>query len=392
VIAVLLSLLTQADLAERGEKLSARLEEIRGLRFKTPLRFREGGRADYARYVLENAKIVYGEDLPGAGDALKSLGLIPKVLRLDLALTAHAGFGVKVFCHGEECVLLDPKAGDDWVLNKMALGLVDQHHAPKVPATYDARMALSALRMGDAEVVKILVLYGGKVPADLAPRLAKDAREWETSGSKLAGAVVPRVLLRTADFPWRRGALLALAVHAKGGFAELDRAYARPPASTEQALHPEKYLADERPVELDPAPAEKTLAAAGWKTSFRTVLGELGTASVLETHFGREDLSAASAGWAGDALLVAEREGQPAAVLWLTEWDAESDAEEFLTEARRLAAKLTPAESGLAAGAWRKKTSVLFASNLPRDLKDGLAEAAWTSTRRRGPAESRFGD
>jgi hypothetical protein len=391
VIAVLLLLLTQDGLAERGEKLAARLEELRGLRFKTPLKLREGTRADYARYVLENARGVYGDDLATAGAGLKALGLIPKVLRLDLALTAHAGFGVKVFCHGEELVLLDAQAGDDWVLNKMALGLVDQHHAPKVPATYDARMALSALRMGDAEVVKILVLYQGKVPAELAPRLATDAREWETSGSRLAGAVVPRVLLRTADFPWRRGALLALAIHAKGGFAELDRAYARPPASTEQALHPEKYLADERPAELDPAPAEQLLAGAGWKPAFRTTLGELGTASVLETHFGREDLAAASAGWGGDALLISEKADAPALVLWLTEWDAESDAEEFLAEARRLAARLTPAESGLAAGAWRRKTSVLVAANVPRDLRDGLLEAAWTSKRRRG-AESRFGD
>lgn len=385
-------LLCQDGLAERGEKLAARLEELRGLKFKTPLKLREGTRTDYARYVLENAKGVYGDDLLAAGSGLKSLGLIPKVLRLDLALTAHAGFGVKVFCHGEELVLLDPKAGDDWVLNKMALGLVDQHFAPKVPPTYDARMAFAALRMGDAEMVKILVLYQGKAPDGIAARLAGEARDWETSGSKLAGAVVPRVLLRTADFPWRRGAVLALALHAKGGFAEIDRAYARPPASTEQALHPEKYLADERPWEIDPAPVAAALAAAGWKEAFRTGLGELGTAAVLETHFGKEDLAAASAGGAGDALLVAEKEGQPALVAWLTEWDAESDAEEFLSEARRLAAKLTPAEGGLSAGAWRKKNAVVFACNVPRELRDGLLEAAWTSPRRRAGADSRLGD
>ena len=106
-----------------------------------------------------------------------------------------------------ELVLLDPKAGDDWVLNKMALGLVDQHYAPKVEPTYDAQMAFAALRMGDAEVVKCHVLYPAKLPDDLTTSLAAGAKDWETSGSKFASAVVPRVLVRTGDFPWRRGAI-----------------------------------------------------------------------------------------------------------------------------------------------------------------------------------------
>ena len=230
----LLVLLPQEDvLQKRGEALSARLEALRGLAFKTPRKLREGSRLDYARYVLGNARRLYGEDLGAAGEGLKALGLIPRALRLDLAVTTHAGLGVKVFCDAGELVLLDAKAGDDWLLNKMALGLIDQHYAPKIPPTYDAQMAFAALRMGDAEVVKCHVLYPERLPPDLATSLAAGAKEWETSGSKFASAVVPRVLVRTGDFPWRRGAVFALGLHARGGFAALDRAYARPPASTE---------------------------------------------------------------------------------------------------------------------------------------------------------------
>ena len=136
---LLLGLLAQDDLQARGDALALRLERLRGLRFKTPLQFREGSRLDYARFVLANARRLYGEDLGAAGEGLKALGLIPRALRLDLAVTTHAGFGVKVFCHGGELVLLDPKAGDDWVLNKMALGLVDQHYThptTRPPRTY----------------------------------------------------------------------------------------------------------------------------------------------------------------------------------------------------------------------------------------------------------------
>lgn len=379
---LLAAVLAQDDgLQKRGEALTARLEAIRGLSFKTPLAFRAGGRLDYARYVLGNTRRLYGEDLGAAGEGLKALGLIPRALRLDLAVTTHAGLGAKVFCDGGELVLLDSKAGDDWLLNKMALGLIDQHYAPPVPASYDAQMAFAALRMGDAEAVKYHVLYPEKLPEDLIRRLAAEAKDWESSGSKFASAVVPRVLVRTGDFPWRRGAVFALGLHAKGGFPALDRAYARLPASTEQVLHPGKYAAAEAPVSVDVAGAVDVLKSAGWSEAFRTTLGELGTALVLETHFGREDLSSASEGWGGDTLSVFTRDGQAPIALWATVWDRDVDAAEFHGPAIRLAGRLAPAESGLAGVAERRGAAVLFAAGVPGALRDRLLEAAWAGKR-----------
>ena len=380
VVLLLLGLLAQDDLQKRGDALSARLETLRGLRFKTPLRFREGSRLDYARFVLANARRLYGEDLGAAGDGLKALGLIPRALRLDVAVTTHAGFGVKVFCHEGEVVLLDPQAGDDWVLNKMALGLIDQHHAPRAADTYDAQMAVAALRMGDAEVVKYHVLYKDGLPADLRKNLAAQAVEWETSGSKLASAVVPRVLVRTGDFAWRRGALLSLALHAKGGFAELDKAYARPPTTTEQVLHPEKYAANEAAAAIDLAPAVEALKAAGWAEAYRTTLGELGAALALESHFPREDLASASEGWGGDTLAVFTKEGAAPLLLWASAWDRDPDAVEFHGQAVRLAGRLAQAEAGVS-GAQRRGAVVLLSVNVPAALTDKVLEAAWSGKR-----------
>lgn len=375
---LLLLLPAQDDLQKRGEALSARLETLRGLRFKTPLKFREGSRLDYARFVLANARRVYGDDLGVAGSGLKALGLIPRALRLDVAVTTHAGFGVKVYCHEDELVLLDPKAGDDWVLNKMALGLADQSFAPAPEDTIDARLAFAALRMGDAEVLKCRVLYPGGFPPQFAETLAAQAKDWETSGSKLASAVVPRVLIRTGDFPWRRGAIFALALHARGGFAEIDKAYARLPASTEQILHPAKYFANEAPSKIDLAPAVDALKAAGWAEAFRSTLGELGAAMALETHFPREDLAAASEGWAGDTLAVFEKEGLAPLVLWATAWDRDEDAAEFHAQAARLAAKLGGDQP---AGAQRRGAVVLLSAGLPGTVRDKVLDLAWTGKR-----------
>jgi hypothetical protein len=370
---LLLALTLQQDLERRRDELSSKLEMLRGLSFKSPLVLREGTRREYAAYVLDNAKRVYGTDLSAAEKGLKALGLLPPKLRLDVAITAQAGFGAKVFCTGGEVILIDPKAGDEWVLNKMALGLVDQCFAPPAAATYDAQMAWAALRMGDAEVVKHLIWTSGKITGDTVKKVSQETVAWEKGDSKLASAVAPRLFVRTADFTWRRGAVFALTQYTLG---KLDQAYGRPPASTEQVIHPEKYLADEKPILIETDAAQEFLAAHGYKPVYRTVLGELGVALVLETHFPQEDLSSVSEGWGGDTFAVFEKEGTAPLVLWLTEWDSEEDAVEFQAQAFRLMKRVVAPDSDVGAPVLRKKTSVVFAINVPKDLQDGLLDAA----------------
>ena len=370
---LVLAFLAAQDHDKRRDELSARLESIRGLKFKSPLVLREGTRKEYAAYVLDNAKRVYGGDLASAEKGLKALGLIPPKIRLDVAITAQAGLGAKVFCSGNDIVLLDPKAGDEWILNKMDLGLVDQHFPPPARATFDGQMAWAALRMGDAEVVKHLIWTSNKITEETAKKVADETLAWERGESKLASAVVPRLFVRTADFPWRRGAVFALAQHAGG---TLDKTYARPPESTEQILHPEKYAAQEGPISFETARLDDFMTAGGWKLGYRTVFGELGAALVMETHFPQENLASVSEGWGGDTLRVFEKEGAAPLVVWLTDWDTEEDAIEFQAQAFRLIKRLLLPESELAAPAVRKTTTVVFGVNVPKELQDGLVEAA----------------
>jgi len=384
----LLGLLVQDDLEKRRDAAATRLEELRGLPFKAPLGIRAGTRREYAAFARENARLVYGNDLASAEKALKALRLIPPVLRLELALMAHAGIGVKVFCSRGEILLLDPTAGEDLLLNKMTLGLIDQHWELRGAATYDAQMALASLRMGDAELTKHLFWHRGKLPEGHARKLADGASEWEKGTSRLASAVVPRIFVRTADFSWRRGGAFAAALHAEGGLERLNRASAGPPPSTEHILHPAKHLAGERPVEIDPGAVDEFLAARGWRATYRTVLGELGTALVLETHFPREDSTAASEGWGGDALVLFEKDGQAPLAAWATEWDTADDAAEFSGFADRLAGSLSGSGDEPRASAFRRKTSVALLVNVPRELLEGLAEALWKCRRRKAKTET----
>jgi len=373
-----LVLLPPQELERRRDELAGRLETLRGLKFKTPLILREGTRREYAAYVLENARRVYGADLAAAEKGLKALGLLPPKMRLDVAITAQAGIGAKVYCSGGEVILLDPKAGDEWILNKMDLGLVDQHYAAPAAPTYDAQMAWSALRMGDAEVVKHLIWNAGKITEETVRQAAEEASAWEKGDSKLASAVAPRIFVRTADFTWRRGGVFALNLQSRG---KLEAAYRRPPVSTEQALHPDKYDADEKPIGIDPAPLDDFLAGKEYKAIYRTTLGELGVALTLETHFPREDLTSVSEGWGGDHFAVYEKDGAPPLVVWITEWDTPEDAVEFQAQAFRLMKRVLPPDSELTAPVLRRNAGVVFAINVPKDLQDAVLEMSWKCKR-----------
>jgi hypothetical protein len=142
-----------------------------------------------------------------------------------------------------------------------------------------------------------------------------------------------------------------------GGWKLVDYALqSRPPASTEQVLHPEKYVKDELPakVTID----SSGLRADGYKPVDRGNLGELGTSFLL---IGKEG-SDAAAGWNGDRYELWRepgtqvrgcadpcRDGNVLVMSW--SWDTETDAEEF----NRAASTWIESElggEGVAPGVW----------------------------------------
>jgi hypothetical protein len=117
----------------------------------------------------------------------------------------------------------------------------------------------------------------------------------------------------------------------------------RPPASTEQVLHPLKYLRDERPlaVRIDGG----VLRRRGWKRADQASLGELGTQQLLDIGNSRPVARRAAAGWGGDRYELWHRDVSPRnceppcradLVLVLRwHWDSAVDAEQFAAAARR---------------------------------------------------------
>jgi hypothetical protein len=170
------------------------------------------------------------------------------------------------------------------------------------PAQADRALARQALIDGDA--VGLSRQWAESVLSADELGAASSAFDMSVGLSDL-----PEIVRRTATFPSIEGWAFVETLLATGGWSAVDAAYERPPASTEQVLHPERYP-DDRPVRIE-LPDLASALGDGWGTSVQRTLGELG----IGVWTG--DGSAAD-GWGGDRLVSLEGPDGRWALVWQT--------------------------------------------------------------------------
>ena len=177
----------------------------------------------------------------------------------------------------------------------------------------DRSLALLSLLEGDALLVMERFLMnriagGGESPFD-------------TSGFSLPASALgdaPPILRDQLVMPYTLGRAFVGSVHARGGWPAVRSAWDAPPRSSEQVMHPEKYVAGEAPREVDPGPAP-----AGGRQIADGVLGEAFTNTLLGGK-----AAEAAAGWGGDHYRTWDVGGRTL-LSWRSVWDTEKDAREF---------------------------------------------------------------
>jgi hypothetical protein len=142
-----------------------------------------------------------------------------------------------------------------------------------------------------------------------------------------------------------------------------------PPATTEQIMHPEKYLARELPAAIAPTDAPTSGVA-----HVEDIAGEFGIAGMLMEALGGDRAYAAAAGWNGDRLRVTEDtagSGQRTA-LWISRWDTPRDADEFAQAVADALAKRFPDLKWQGTAAARRATVAGGTLALRRSGRDGV--------------------
>jgi hypothetical protein len=160
----------------------------------------------------------------------------------------------------------------------------------------------------------------------------EDLQEIITQSEALDSSVLdsaPKIVRESLTFPYEAGLVFVMALFEEGGWSAVDTAYAEPPLSTEQILHPEQYP-DDAPQMITLPPLTDTLGS-GWRLVDEDVLGEFGLRQYLDVYLDSSDFEAAAEGWGGDRYAVYCREDESAFVLALhLAWDTPADAQEFL--------------------------------------------------------------
>jgi hypothetical protein len=234
----------------------------------------------------------------------------------------------------------------------------------------DQALAVTALYEGDAMAGSLDYLLANP---GLAARLA-----FAVEPASAALDQAPPVLAIWLIFPYVQGQEFVTALRADGGWAAVDAAYADLPASTEQILHPEKYLARDEPTAVTlPAP---TVLGDGWTVVDENNVGELQTAILLAELAPGEGVNGlmgtinlprgarqAAAGWDGDRYSLWS-DGAAEVLVWRSVWDSAEEATEF---ARALQTREERRFGGLFAGDTAGDLTMVAGDHALRIVQDG---------------------
>jgi hypothetical protein len=243
-----------------------------------------------------------------------------------------------------------PARDESLITHEYVHALQDQHFdllklLAARPYNFDRAEAAFAVVEGDAMNVQRRreqtdVVWSRRTLEEIG--LNEDARFGEYR--KEIGAFFPPLLIETFIFRYRDGTRFVETVRRKSGERGIDELFRRPPASSEQVLHPEKYFAHESPREV--ALDEGAFAANDWKVAATTPLGELGVRGLLLKALSSTDATRAAAGWGGDRAYLFERAKATPLFVWKTYWDKLEDAAEFFRAYNTLRSKAGEARDG----------------------------------------------
>jgi hypothetical protein len=399
-------------LLRRIDAVAKEVARVRGLPLKRPIPNEVVGREELrARLIKMAADDKTAAENAAEAFALERWGMIPpgtdyEAMILDLLTEQIAGY----YDPETKKLTISQSAGDDPGWAEMVLaheldhGLQDQtfdlHRFEDLPSSEgDAAMARRALVEGDGIALMIEVMVGrNKSKVDwanpgIATAIEKGMSAPGNGNDNLDKA--PLAIREAMIFPYRAGFGFVAALRRRQPWSAVDAAFARPPRSTEQIIHPERYFADDQPV---PIVASTPAALSGYTIEHSTVWGEFGFGLWLRSH-GIDELASeeAAAGWGGDRVIVLARPGDKRASkavgIARAEWDSEADAIEAAEAAGKALAESVIGGmieqtsnrmrllgvDGTVSWLERKGPSLVIVVGAPAWAADALGAEVWTA-------------
>ncbi len=306
------------EFLQAADEVLAQMSKLVSLPILSPLKKSMRSREEIRAYLLQKMK----ED-KDAGKryadqkSMEKFGLLPKDYPLDQVL-------VKVLTE-QIAGLYDPDSQEffiaDWISaadqrsvmsHELTHALQDQHfHIDK--------WSDAAKPNDDGELARDAVIEGSAMAAMLDYELAgkgsiRDLGDFDAtllmgdldSSPELSKA--PKVLQDELMFPYLAGITFTQhLLKAGNGWPDFYKVFDKPPASTQQIMHPDLYLQGVLPAKVD-LPAGKGVVSADWKKLDENDMGEFGVLEIFKQFLPKNRSTTLAASWAGDRYAIFENQ------------------------------------------------------------------------------------
>ncbi len=193
----------------------------------------------------------------------------------------------------------------------------------------DHRLAIRALIEGDATLSGLAYSYTYEKQVDNSTQKKQPANSTAQKQSEQEADGEGSYIGKTIYFPYIQGTLFVSELTKVAGFSAVNRTYQEPPVSSEQILHPDKYIKTPHDLPLPVAlpPLTGTLGT-GWTLLDEDTTGEWELRMALEETKASNPEEAA-AGWGGGRYSYYGKADGNGLLFMHTRWDTEKDADEF---------------------------------------------------------------
>ncbi len=347
---------SQAEFLQAADRVLARMSKMLDLPILHPLKKTIRTKAQIRAYLVQQEEQDkhpakrYADKM-----ALEAFGLIPRGFHLqhfllDLLTQQIAGY-------------YDPKAQEFYIASWIPLSqqrmvmahelthaLMDQHFhietwEKAARPNDDAEAARQAVLEGSATVAMLdyeMRGFGRTVRdmPDISPLIQMVAGKSSDSPG-MAGA--PPYLRDSLLFPYLQGAIFTQRLLKAGdGWSDFYKVFPRPPASTQQILHPSFYLAGKAPPPVA-LPNLRHLLGKHWKLLDENIVGEFDLQEILKQYLDPNVAVPLSADWWGDRYAILQnKKTQSPLLVFRLRLDSAAHAARFFTTYSTLLRKKHP--------------------------------------------------
>jgi len=371
----------QASLEARVAKIEEQVAEIRGLPFKEAIGVEHQSLDDFAAYldaelgrqIPEEKNAIYGlvvqklglyrgpvlTDLRGTAKRMMTSQAAayydPNTKKFYVLMTKMTGvMGETVFAHELYHGFQDQQFGlNEYYMEQLSEMNEDEAMARQAVVEGEATLMMTFWMMEtmgngaiDPSLVEMTIKKQAAVDSDsirgmLKAGMLNSEAMGDVAESARAMEELPRFMIETLVGAYMKGMGFVYEVYKVGGWDEIAKLYGdRPPASTEQILHPEKWLENERPNKIEWPELEKESVFEGWEVLDANTLGEIQMRIIFEEYGMKNRAKAVAEGWNGDRYAVLRKKGgDDLALLLYTSWDSEGDVLQFESAYQELLTK-----------------------------------------------------